>query len=100
MTIDLDIPRDQLAELCRQHRIRELSLFGSLAAGTAHPDSDADFLVDFLPRTPLDIDDYERLEADLAHLARRRADVVNLRYLRNPFIRAQALRTRRILYAA
>ena len=36
-----------LAELCRRHRIRKLSLFGSILKGTARPDSDVDLLVEF-----------------------------------------------------
>jgi predicted nucleotidyltransferase len=36
-----------LAALCRRHRIRWLSLFGSVLKGTAAPDSDVDLLVEF-----------------------------------------------------
>lgn len=38
-----------LAAVCRKHRIRGLSLFGSHVRGTARPDSDPDFLVVFDP---------------------------------------------------
>jgi uncharacterized protein len=38
-----------LAELCRRHRIRRLSLFGSTLKGTNRPDSDVDLLVEFEP---------------------------------------------------
>ena len=41
--------REALARLCRRHRIRRLSLFGSVAVGTARPDSDVDLLVEFAP---------------------------------------------------
>ena len=33
---------DALAALCRRHGIHRLSLFGSVAKGTARPDSDAE----------------------------------------------------------
>lgn len=36
-----------LAALCRRHRIRRLSLFGSTLEGTSRPDSDIDLLVEF-----------------------------------------------------
>lgn len=39
----------QLAELCRRHGIRRLSLFGSAARGQLDPDSDVDLLVEFVP---------------------------------------------------
>jgi len=38
-----------LTALCRRHRIRRLSLFGSVLKGTHRPDSDVDLLVKFEP---------------------------------------------------
>jgi predicted nucleotidyltransferase len=38
-----------LAAVCRRHRIRRLSLFGSNLKGTNRPDSDVDLLVEFEP---------------------------------------------------
>jgi predicted nucleotidyltransferase len=38
-----------LASLCRRHRIRRLSLFGSTERGAARSDSDVDLLVEFEP---------------------------------------------------
>ena len=45
----LPIDDDALAAFCRRHRIRKLSLFGSVLAGTNRPDSDVDLLVEFEP---------------------------------------------------
>jgi predicted nucleotidyltransferase len=45
----LPIDATVLERLCKQHRIRRLSLFGSVLKGTARPDSDIDLLVEFLP---------------------------------------------------
>lgn len=45
----LPIDPDKLAELCRRHGIKTLSLFGSTLKGTARPDSDIDLLVEFEP---------------------------------------------------
>ena len=44
--------REALATLCRRHRIRRLSLFGSVGKGTPRPDSDVDLLVEFEPGAP------------------------------------------------
>ena len=38
---------DTLASICRKHRIRQLSLFGSRLKGAARPNSDVDLLVVF-----------------------------------------------------
>ncbi len=50
MTIaaDIQVPDAAIAEICRRYGVRELSLFGSAARGEMGPDSDVDFLVDFL----------------------------------------------------
>lgn len=45
----LPIDAAALEQLCRRHRIRKLSLFGSVLKGTARADSDIDLLVEFLP---------------------------------------------------
>lgn len=39
--------RDELIAAARRHRARNVRLFGSVAAGRDHADSDVDFLVDF-----------------------------------------------------
>jgi|SRR5712692_9560002 len=41
------IPREQIAEFCRRHHIRKLSLFGSVLRDDFRPDSDVDVLVEF-----------------------------------------------------
>ena len=45
----IEIPPDQLADLCRRHRIRRLSLFGSVLRDDFGPNSDVDMLVEFEP---------------------------------------------------
>ena len=45
----IELPEAEIVEICRRHEVRELSLFGSAARGEMRPDSDIDFLVDFLP---------------------------------------------------
>ena len=46
---DIDIPKDALAAFCQKHRIRKLSLFGSILRDDFGPDSDIDVLVEFEP---------------------------------------------------
>ena len=45
----IPIPREELAELCRRHRIRRLALFGSVLRDDFSPASDVDVLVEFEP---------------------------------------------------
>jgi hypothetical protein len=47
------IDRAAIADFCRRHHIRRLSLFGSVLRHDFRPDSDVDVLVEFEPgRTP------------------------------------------------
>ncbi len=88
-----------LAELCRQYRVKELSVFGSAARGEMRPDSDIDLLVDFLPDAGVDLVDHAGLMLDLGRLLGRKVDLVSKNGLR-PLIRASVLRDARLLYAA
>ena len=46
----LNLHEDALAQFCKRHHIRRLSLFGSQLKGTARADSDLDLLVEFEPQ--------------------------------------------------
>ena len=41
------LPKGKIAEFCKQHHIRKLSLFGSYLHGDFGPESDIDLLVEF-----------------------------------------------------
>ena len=45
----IEVPREKIAEFCRQHHIRKLSLFGSVLTEGFRSDSDVDVLVEFEP---------------------------------------------------
>jgi predicted nucleotidyltransferase len=45
----IDIPKQAIAEFCRRHGIRRLSLFGSVLREDFRPGSDIDVLVEFQP---------------------------------------------------
>lgn len=45
----LSVEQEVLAQLCRRHHIRRLSLFGSALRGEERPNSDVDLLVEFEP---------------------------------------------------
>ena len=57
-----------LADLCRRHRIRKLSLFGSTLKGTARPDSDVDLLVEFEAGARTTLLDMAQIEIELSQL--------------------------------
>ncbi len=96
----LPIDREVLAEFCRRHHIRRLSLFGSVLKGTARPDSDIDLLVEFEPGKEPGLLALAGMEIELTRrLGGRRVD------LRTPedlsrYFRDDVLRTAEVQYAA
>lgn len=89
----------RLAELCRAHHIRKLSLFGSVLTEGFGPQSDVDLLVEFEPGyTPgLRIADIE--DEFTALFGGRRVDLVTERSL-HPLIRDRVLASAVMQYAA
>ena len=94
--------RAQVAELCRQRRVKRLELFGSAARDDfdeAH--SDIDFLVelDDDPQvSPLDA--YFGLKDALEAMFGRPVDLVSMGSIVNPYVMAAIERDRQVVYAA
>jgi predicted nucleotidyltransferase len=49
MNRNVTIAREKIADFCKRHFIRKLSVFGSVLRDDFKPDSDIDVLVEFLP---------------------------------------------------
>jgi uncharacterized protein len=64
----LPIELHALSDLCRRHRIRKLSLFGSQMKGTARLDSDFDLLVECLQDARPTCFDLANIEIELSAL--------------------------------
>jgi uncharacterized protein len=45
----ISVDREAIADFCRRHHIRKLSLFGSVLRDDFRPDSDVDVLIEFEP---------------------------------------------------
>ncbi len=100
MAPQIEIPRDKIAEFCRKHRIRKLSLFGSVLRSDFRPDSDIDVLVEFDPDADFSLLDFVRIQEELGALLNRKVDLVEGSALRNPFRRHEIMHTQQIVYAA
>jgi len=77
---DIKQQRDQIMALARQHRAREVVVFGSLVRGELGADSDIDFSVEF--EAGYKLRDHIRLTQGLQHLLGRRVEVVDRSCLR------------------
>jgi len=72
----IDIPKQAVADFCRRHGIRRLSLFGSVLREDFRPDSDVDVLVAFQPEKKIGWE-IIRIEDELSSLfGGRKVDMV------------------------
>lgn len=90
----------QIAEFCRRWHIAEFALFGSVLRDDFCPDSDVDVLLTFDSQHPMSWDNRLKIQAEIEQLFRRNVDLVNKKYLKNPYRRHKILRTCEIDYAA
>lgn len=71
----IDLPKDKIADFCRNNHIRKLSLFGSVLHGDFGPESDIDFLVEFdIAHVPGFIT-LAGLEIELSEIVGRKVDL-------------------------
>ena len=95
----IELPETAIANICRLHQVKELSLFGSAARGEMRPDSDFDLLVDFLPGARPGLLGVTAMARELSALLGRRVDLAVKPALK-PLIRTGVLAEARLIYAA
>jgi len=102
MAPQLSLKQEQLAELCRRHRVRRLALFGSAQREDFDlTRSDLDFLVEFEALPPGEYaDTYFGLLEALKQLYGRPVDLLEAGSVRNPYIRQEIEATQETVYAA
>ena len=89
-----------VAALCRQYRIRRLSLFGSTLKNSARKDSDVDLLVEFEPGAKPGLLTMAQIEIELSPLlGGRKADLRTAQDLSHYF-RDEIMRTAEVQYEA
>jgi predicted nucleotidyltransferase len=92
--------KSSIADLCRQHEVRRLDLFGSAARGDFQPEqSDLDFIVQF-QRTGYAgyADAFLNFADALEELLGRKVDLLTERMIRNPYFRATVEASRQTVY--
>ncbi len=100
MTTPLVTDTNALRSICHRHHIRRLAIFGSVAQGTARPDSDIDLLVEFDPRAVPGLLAISQIETELSPVfGGRNVDLRTLQDL-SPHFRGEVARTAIVQYAA
>ena len=71
----ISLPREEIAEFCQTHRIRKLSVFGSVLRDDFRPDSDIDVLVEFEAGHVPGLLRMAALEMELTNILGHKADL-------------------------
>lgn len=93
------LPDDAIAEFCRHHGVRRLSLFGSILTPGFTSTSDIDILIEFVPNARIGMLGFAGLALELERMLGRTVDLRtpdDLSYL----FRDKVLRSARLLHAA
>ncbi len=94
----IEISDEAFTELLRKYHVKQLALFGSRARGDNRPDSDVDFLVDFVPGSRIDLIQFSELQLELQKMLGIPVDLVSRGGLK-PRMKDQVLSEARPLYA-
>ena len=99
MPVQIQPEAKQLAEFCRRHHIRRLSVVGSVLREDFRPDSDIDVLIEFDPERRPGMVGLHQVEEELSGLyGGHRIDLLNPKYL-NRRIRDRLLQEAEVLFA-
>ena len=94
-----NLDAETLAQFCKAHHIRRLSLFGSQLKGTARPDSDVDLLVEFDPEHIPTLFGIAGMEIELSRMLGKKVDLRTAGDL-SRYFRDEVVRTAEVHYAA
>ena len=98
----LQVDYDQIAKFCERFGIVELAIFGSVLRDDFRSDgenpSDVDLLIEFSPEQKLSWPMWLDLQETSEKLFKRKVDLVRKHLLKNPYRRAEILKTNRIVY--
>ena len=99
--IEKNLP--EIIELCKKYRVKTLAVFGSVLTDRFNDNSDVDFLVDFEPYDPDDVEfdcltNYLDLADSLEDVLGRKIDLVVEKGMRNKYFIANVNRTKQLVY--
>jgi uncharacterized protein len=95
----IPLPEEKLVDFCRRHRIRRLSLFGSVLRDDFSDRSDVDVLVEFESGARVGLLRLAGMEMELGELIGRKVDL-NTKGFLSRYFRDQVLAEAEVLYDA
>lgn len=97
----IELNLQHILDLCRKHKVKTLSVFGSILTDRFNDRSDVDLLVDF---EPVDLDQFDYvgnyfdLKDSLEKLLKRNVDLVEYGNNLNPIFKALVDKKKQLIY--
>ncbi len=101
--LQIQLPRQAIAEFCQRWQINEFCLFGSVLRENFRPDSDIDIMVSFEADAPWGLLEFVRMKRELETLLGREVDLVTKKSIEqshNWIRRQEILGTAQIAYVS
>jgi hypothetical protein len=98
MNTKIGIPKENIADFCRKHRIRKLAFFGSVLREDFTPESDVDVLVEFETGAQVGFFELFDMEQELSRLLGGRKVDMNTPNSLSKYFRDEVLREAEVLY--
>lgn len=95
----IEFDGEAIADFCRRHGVKKLSLFGSILRADFGPDSDIDVLVEFGPEGSPSLLDLGGMVVELTEMLGRQVDLKTWGFMSDR-IRHVVERERQVQYAA
>ena len=91
----------EIEQACREFRVKELHVFGSVIKGDFHSGSDIDFLVTFDRKGYAgSFNQYMGFKEKLEAILNRKVDLISPKNLKNPIFRDEIESTKELIYVA
>lgn len=88
-----------ISNLCREYKVKQLFVFGSVLTDSFKKNSDIDFIVDFQGMDLYEYaDNYFDLKFSLEHLLNREVDLLEDKAIRNPYLRQSIDSSKQLIY--
>ena len=90
---------ERIKQLCKEYKVKNFSVFGSVLTDNFSSESDIDFVVDFEENDPLEYTDLSfQLKDKLEYLLKRQIDLIEERGIKNSFFRKEIDESKVVLY--
>lgn len=96
----IEVNLKHIFELCRLHKVKSLSVFGSILTDRFNDDSDVDLLVDFNSEITHHnyTDNFFSFYYALRSLFGREVDLVDEKSVKNPYFKEELNETKHLIY--